>query len=78
MGERGSVWGPSYPGVLLHANMDFLLRWRLNKHLIPLTSRIAAKYSYTINDVQQEKQTAEAVGCFSQFPQGVQNTPTLS
>lgn len=42
--------GSSYPGVLVHANMDLLLRWRLNKHLIPLTSRVTAKHSYTIND----------------------------
>lgn len=42
--------GSSYPGVLVHANMDLLLRWRLNKHLIPLTSCVTAKHSYTIND----------------------------
>lgn len=41
----------SYPGVLVHTNVDLLLRGRLNEHLIPLTSRVTAKHSYTFNEV---------------------------
>lgn len=33
----------SYPGVLVHSYMDFLLWWGLNKHLIPLPRCITMK-----------------------------------
>lgn len=45
--------GCSYPGVLLHADVDLLLGRRLNKHLVPLTSRVTAEHRCTVNEERQ-------------------------
>lgn len=44
--------GCSYPGVLVHADVDLFLRRGLDKHLVPLTGRVAAQ-------VKEEHRTGE-------------------
>lgn len=46
--------GYSYPGVLVHAYVNLFLRWRLDKHLIPLTGRVTAQLNeeYWKNETQ--------------------------
>lgn len=65
--EEGGGGRCSYPGVLVHTDVDLLLRGRLNEHLVPLASRVAAKHSLIDIDLRLFNTQDQTVSVFVHF-----------